>query len=94
MKNALETIKDANSDRVWVLGEGLIMAILFFNPLDGQPDAIFASLVGVLCILIGVLVVHRCIVYILLGQPLTISDEALLEGLKVLGEAIGEVASQ
>lgn len=95
MKNALETIKDANSDRVsWVLGEGLIMAILFFNPLDGQPDAIFASKVAELCMRKGVLVVHTGRESIKLGPPLTISDEALLEGLKVLGEAIDEVASQ
>ena len=42
----------------------------------------------------GVLVVHTGRESIKLGPPLTITDDALLEGLSVLGEAIAEVAAK
>lgn len=95
MRDALEAIKAAHSHRVsWVLGEGLIMAILFSNPATGEPDSTFASRVAELCMRKGVLVVHTGRESIKLGPPLTISDDALLEGLEVLAEAIREVETQ
>jgi 4-aminobutyrate aminotransferase-like enzyme len=40
----------------------------------------------------GVLVVHTGRESIKLGPPLTITDEALLEGVEVIADSIGEVA--
>jgi 4-aminobutyrate aminotransferase-like enzyme len=42
----------------------------------------------------GLLVVHTGRESIKIGPPLTITDEALLEGVDVLGESIAEVAAQ
>ena len=42
----------------------------------------------------GLLVVHTGRESIKIGPPLTISDEALLEGVAVLGEAIAEIVTE
>ena len=42
----------------------------------------------------GVLVVHTGRESIKLGPPLTISDDALLEGIAVISESIAEVAEE
>lgn len=77
-----------------LLGKGLIAAVLFCHPKTGKPDPLFASLVAELCMQKGLLVVHTGRESIKIGPPLTISDEALLEGVSVLGEAISEIASR
>ena len=77
-----------------LLGKGLIAAVLFCHPNTGKPDPLFASLVAELCMQKGLLVVHTGRESIKIGPPLTISDEALLEGVSVLGEAISEIASR
>ena len=77
-----------------LLGKGLIAAVLFCHPKTGKPDSLFASLVAELCMQKGLLVVHTGRESIKIGPPLTISDEALLEGVSVLGEAISEIAAR
>ena len=74
-----------------ILGQGMIQAVLFRDPKSGAADGPFTSRVAELCMQKGVLVVHTGRESIKLGPPLTISDEALLEGIAVLGEAIAEV---
>jgi len=77
-----------------LLGRGLIAAVLFRHPETGLPDGSFTSKVAELCMQKGLLVVHTGRESIKIGPPLTITDEALIEGVNVLGEAISEVASE
>ncbi len=92
-RKALESIQKQFPDRIsWILGNGMIMAILFKDPTTGEADGPFTSRVAERCMQKGVLVVHTGRESIKLGPPLTITDEALLEGLAVLGESIAEVA--
>ncbi len=78
----------------YVLGKGLIAAILFKSPQDNTPDFTFTSKVAERCIHKGLLVVHTGIQSIKMGPPLTISDDALREALGVLDEAIAECDTQ
>ena len=75
-----------------LLGKGLIAAVLFKDPQTGAPDGAFTSRVAERCMQKGLLVVHTGRESIKIGPPLTIKDEALQEGIMVLGEAIAEVA--
>lgn len=77
-----------------LLGRGLIAAVLFKHPETGEADGPFTSRVAELCMQKGLLVVHTGRESIKIGPPLTISDDALLEGVDVLGEAISEIAAQ
>lgn len=92
LSTALEAICNEIPQRLKHLsGKGLIAALLFFDPVTGSPDAMFASCVAERCMQKGVLVVHTGRESIKLGPPLTITDEALHEGLTVLQEAINEI---
>ena len=53
-----------------------------------------ASLVAEKCYQKGLLVVHTGRESIKIGPPLTISDEALLEGLSVISESFMEIAQK
>jgi 4-aminobutyrate aminotransferase-like enzyme len=92
---ALQTLQRRFPDRIsHLLGRGLIAAVLFKHPETGEADGPFTSKVAELCMQKGLLVVHTGRESIKIGPPLTITDEALLEGVDVLGEAIAEVASK
>jgi 4-aminobutyrate aminotransferase-like enzyme len=94
-REALESIQNQFPDRIsWILGNGMIMAMLFQNPETGKADGPFTSRVAERCMQKGVLVVHTGRESIKLGPPLTITDEALLEGIAVLAESIAEVAAE
>jgi 4-aminobutyrate aminotransferase-like enzyme len=94
-REALVSIQNQFSDRVsWILGEGMIMAMLFKDPKTGLADGSFTTRVAERCMQKGVLVVHTGRESIKLGPPLTITDEALLEGVSVLYESIAEVAAE
>jgi 4-aminobutyrate aminotransferase-like enzyme len=71
-------------------GKGLIAAVLFYD-LKGIPDAYTASHVVERCMRKGLLLVHTGRESIKIGPPLTIEDDALIEGLNVLIETIREV---
>ena len=73
-----------------ILGEGLISAILFQDPNTGSPDGLLASRIAEKCYEKGLLVVHTGRESIKLGPPLTISDEALIEGINVIKESYAE----
>jgi len=89
---ALRSMQERFPGRVSnILGNGLIAAVLFKHPQTGAADGPFTSLVAELCMQKGLLVVHTGRESIKIGPPLTISDEALLEGVEVLCEAIAEV---
>lgn len=91
-KSKLNAIKNKIPERVkYVLGEGMIFAVLFQNPKTGEPDSQFASKVCEKCMQKGLLLVHTGRESIKLGPPLTIENDALEEGLDVLIETIGEL---
>jgi 4-aminobutyrate aminotransferase-like enzyme len=94
-RKALETIQKQFPERIsWILGNGMIMAMLFQDPVTGKADGPFTSRVAERCMQKGILVVHTGRESIKLGPPLTITDEALLEGIAVLAESIAEVAAE
>ena len=95
LRDALESVQKQFPDRIsWILGKGMIMAMLFQDPNTGKADGPFASRVAERCMQKGLLVVHTGRESIKLGPPLTITDEALLEGISVLFESISEVAAE
>jgi len=88
----LNELKENFPERVsYVLGKGLIAAIILKNPIDGEPDSFFASKVAERCMQKGLLVVHTGRESIKLGPPLCITDEALIEGVNVISESIKEL---
>ena len=88
---ALNSIKTKYEENIsYALGNGLISAILFKDPETGKPDSLFPSKLTELCMQKGLLVAHTGRESIKIAPPLTINDEALLEGLDVLDEAIRE----
>ena len=94
LQEGLEGLRRRFLDRVVrVLGEGLIAAVLFVDPETGRPDGRFTSRVAERCMQKGLLVVHTGRESIKLGPPLTIHDDALMEAVETLGEAIGEMAA-
>ena len=93
--NALEDLQKRFPKRInRLLGKGLIAAVLFHDPQTGEPDGAFTSRVAERCMQKGLLVVHTGRESIKIGPPLTITDEALLEGVSVMGEAIAEVDAE
>lgn len=93
--NGLTALQQRFPDRISaLLGKGLIAAVLFRTPDTGAADGAFTSRVAERCMQKGLLVVHTGRESIKIGPPLTIADQALLEGIAVLGEAIAEVAAE
>lgn len=91
----LTALQQRFTDRISaLLGKGLIAAVLFRTPDTGAADSAFTSRVAERCMQKGLLVVHTGRESIKIGPPLTIADDALLEGVDVLGEAIAEVAAE
>jgi 4-aminobutyrate aminotransferase-like enzyme len=86
----LNELKKTFPDRISdVLGKGLLAAIHFNH--NGKPLSAFASEVCERCLRKGVLVVHTGRESIKLAPPLTITEDALKEGIGVIEDAIREV---
>ena len=75
----------------FVLGKGLLAALIFKLPDKNKPDTLLPSIISEKAMQKGLLVVHTGRESIKLAPPLTISDEALIEGINVLEESISEV---
>ena len=89
LKDKLNQLKEISNGKIsYILGKGLIIAILFQDPKTGDPDSLTASIVAEKCYEKGLLVVHTGRESIKLGPPLSITEDALLEGIKVLDECI------
>lgn len=87
----LNEIKEKHPDRVaYVFGKGLLAGIIFKHPKTGEPDELFPSRVCEKAMQKGLLLVHTGRESIKIGPPLTIPDDALMEGLDVLNESISE----
>lgn len=88
----LNKLKDKYPDYIsWVLGKGLLAAIIITNPKTHRPDGLLASRICEKAMQKGLLLVHTGRESIKIGPPLTITDEALVEGVMVLEESIAEV---
>lgn len=92
MRKELESLQAVFDQYIsWVLGKGLIYAILFKDPLTGNPDPSMASMVAERCMHKGLLVVHTGRESVKIGPPLSIPDDAILEGVSVIKEALLEL---
>jgi 4-aminobutyrate aminotransferase-like enzyme len=92
MHTELEKLKVAFPDQIQQInGVGMIAAIIFKEKYAGTDNASQISLIAEKCFQKGLLVVHTGRESIKIGPPLTISEEAILEGIKVIEEAMREV---
>ena len=77
----------------WVEGKGLLAALIFKDQ-NGNPLASLCDAIAELCMQSGLLVVHTGRESIKLAPPLSISKEAMLEGLSVLEQSIAVSISE
>ena len=92
MQERLNDIKSRFPDYIMaVLGKGLIAALIFRNPWTNEPDSLLPTKLSEKCMQKGLLVVHTGRESIKIGPPLTITDEALLEGIDVIEESLYEI---
>ena len=88
----LNKIKEKYSDRIsYIFGKGLLAGLIFKDPKTGERDGTFPSRVCEKAMQKGLLLVHTGRESIKIGPPLTISNEALMEGIDVLSESIEEL---
>ena len=94
MLKLLDDIKQRHPDRISrVLGHGLLAAVHFKDKSD-DPDGYFPSAVCEKAMQRGLLLVHTGRESIKIGPPLTISDDALIEGIGVLSDIIDELVKK
>jgi 4-aminobutyrate aminotransferase-like enzyme len=92
LMECLEAIQRKYPDNISeTFGKGLLAALLIRDPKTKLADPLTASLICEKAMQKGLLLVHTGRESIKIGPPLTIPDEALLEGLKVLEESIQEI---
>lgn len=72
-------------------GIGMIAAIIFQDKFAGAGNAIEISKLSEKCFQKGLLVVHTGRESIKIGPPLTITEDAILEGIEVIREAMVEI---
>ena len=90
----LEKIRCRFSEHLsWVEGRGLLAALIF-KDVNGEPLASLCDAIAELCMQSGLLVVHTGRESIKLAPPLSISKEAMLEGLSVLEQSIAASISE
>jgi 4-aminobutyrate aminotransferase-like enzyme len=77
-----------------VLGRGLLWGVFLIDPATGLLDPVFCDKVVERCMQKGVFHIRTGRGTLKLGPPLNIPDDALIEGLRVTGEAIAEVAGE
>ncbi len=77
----------------WVEGKGLLAGLIFKDQ-NGNPLASLCDAIAELCMQSGLLVVHTGRESIKLAPPLSISKEAMLEGLSVLEQSIADSISE
>jgi 4-aminobutyrate aminotransferase-like enzyme len=86
----LNALKEKYPDCLrYVFGKGMVAALLFYDN-DGKPLSNLCSTIAEIAMQKGLLVVCTGRESIKLAPPLTIPEEALLEGINTLDEAIRE----
>ena len=78
----------------YILGKGLLAAVIITDPVSGNPDPDRASRICERAMQKGLLVVFTGRESIKIGPPLTIPDEALVEGLQVLENSLEEITNE
>ena len=92
LHHRLNEIKRKYSNRIsYIFGKGLLAGLIFKDPKTGEPDGTFPSQICEKAMQKGLLLVHTGRESIKIGPPLTISNEALMEGIDVLSESIEEL---
>jgi len=87
----LEKLRQRFPDRIKrVIGKGMVAAVIVVDPKTGAPDANLGDNACEIAMRKGLILVHTGRESIKMGPPLTIADEAIVEGVAVLGEAIAE----
>ena len=95
LHSALNKLKDKYSNHIsFILGKGLLAGIIIKNQKTHGHDSSFASKVCEKCMQKGLLVIHTGREAIKIGPPLSIPDEALIEGLEVFDESFQEVIDE
>ncbi len=88
----LNKIQSQFSDYIFgIYGKGLLASVIFKKSINGMSSSQIVSQITELCMQKGLLVVHTGRESIKIGPPLTISLEALEEGVDVLRESIAEL---
>ena len=88
----LNKVKDRYSNYIsYIFGKGLLAGIIVTNPRSHKPDGLLASRICEKAMQKGLLLVHTGRESIKIGPPLTISDDALIEGIQVLDECFREI---
>ena len=77
----------------WIEGKGLLAALIFKDQ-NGKPLSSLCDAIAERCMQSGLLVVHTGRESIKLAPPLSISREAMLEGLNVLEQSIASSISE
>ena len=94
LRYKLEEIKSKFPKLIYAIyGEGLIASIVFHVAENKTETYQIVSMIAERCMEKGLLVVHTGRESIKIGPPLTITDDALLEGLEVISESIQEILS-
>jgi len=89
LHEGLNKIKDKHPDNIsYVCGKGMIASLIFSDPDHQNLNSELPSLICERAMQRGLLLVHTGRESIKIAPPLTIPDDALLEGLEVLDEAI------
>jgi len=95
LHDLLNELKEKYSDYIsYVFGRGLLAALVIANPKTDKPDSSIASRICEKAMQKGLLLVHTGRESIKIGPPLTIPDEALIEGVKVIDESFEEVIKE
>jgi len=88
----LESLKADYPEQIsGIYGIGLIASIIFSESSSGLSRFEFVSKVAEKCMQKGLLVVHTGRESLKIGPPLTISEDALLEGISVIRDSIQEI---
>ena len=93
--SALKNLQKKFPDLIsYVEGKGMIWALIF-NKSNKQYDvSVLCSKIAEICMQKGLLVVHTGRESIKLGPPLTIPEDALIEGVNIIEESIHKVLNQ
>ena len=90
LEKGLLLIKDNYPKRIEISGKGLIFAVHIKNPSTDALDAELVDRIIEKCMQKGLLLIRTGTGTIKIGPPLTIFDDALLEGISVIAESIRE----
>jgi 4-aminobutyrate aminotransferase-like enzyme len=94
LHSSLNQIRNQFSNLIsGIYGKGLIASVIFEKNVNGADIAPMVSKIAERCMQKGLLVVHTGRESIKIGPPLTITIDALIEGVEVLKDAISEIVS-